>query len=733
MISSHRSLLNDGWFYREQSNEEPISIRLPHTNRELPLNYFSESDFQFTSIYERDLPPLEQNKRHFLQFDGVMTAFTLFLNEEKCGSYRGGYLPHIVEITPYVQSDSPSKLRVEVDSTERTDIPPFGGTIDFLTFGGIYRDLWHYTLDDCYIRNVRFDYEIKEINEDYTAIVICHPWVEFDHAGNEAMGNLSITVAGQRFEMNLKLSNGIHAAAFPAFELKQVSLWRLEHPVLYPAQFHLSGTNFEDSATIQIGFRSIEATANGFFLNGKAITLRGLNRHQSFPYVGYAMPRRAQEAEAKRLKRELGLNLVRTSHYPQSPWFLDECDRQGLLVLEEIPGWQHISQNSDWREQVLADVRGMIERDWNHPSIFTWGVRINESQDDDELYSRTNALARSLDSRPTSGVRNMEGSHLLEDIYTNNDFSYSGEEPLRPQKDITKLPHSVPYLVTEFCGHNYPTLRQDQEARLIEHALSHARIQSAAEEREDILGAVGWCAFDYNTHYNFGFGDHICYHGVMDAFRIPKFAAAVYKSQRPASDGWVLEPLTWWTRATSTPIYVFTNCEEVEYQIGNCAPVKLTRSENCDDPLLRHLKHPPFILRAEAGDWGWHFHDLTITGFTRGQEVCKRKFSSSPIYSGIEVQADDAELYCNELDVTRIVIRCVDQVQNQLPYLSESFDIEAAGDVEIIGPHRLSAVAGAAAFWVRTTADAKPGIASISVRAYRGFETSVALNLTPRS
>ena len=98
------------------------------------------------------------------------------------------------------------------------------------------------------------------------------------------------------------------------------------------------------------------------------------------------------------LRQKLKSNIVRTSHYPQSRHFLDACDEMGLLVLEEIPGWQHIGDEA-WKLISIDNVSRMIRRDWNHPSIILWGVRINESLDDHDFYTRTNAVAHKLDPR----------------------------------------------------------------------------------------------------------------------------------------------------------------------------------------------------------------------------------------------------------------------------------------------------------------------------------------------
>ena len=179
------------------------------------------------------------------------------------------------------------------------------------------------------------------------------------------------------------------------------------------------------------------------------------------------MPARVQRRDALILRETLKCNIVRTSHYPQSPHFLDACDEVGLLVLEEIPGWQHIGDQA-WQDLRCDNVGRMIRRDWNHPSIVLWGVRINESQDNHDFYTRTNALAHELDtSRQTGGMRYFQASELLEDVLTMNDFGF----PLRP-------PNHPAYLNTEFNGHMFPTKTIDNVDRVMEHAMRHARVHN---------------------------------------------------------------------------------------------------------------------------------------------------------------------------------------------------------------------------------------------------------------
>ena len=235
-----------------------------------------------------------------------------------------------------------------------------------------------------------------------------------------------------------------------------------------------------DCHHIKFGFRTVEAKADGFYLNGEKVFLRGLNRHQSYPYVGYAVPEKLQREDARILKEELGCVIARTSHYPQSHHFIDECDRLGLLVFTEIPGWQHIGDKS-WQDMCVENTKEMVLQYRNHPSIVFWGVRINESQDNDEFYIRTNEVAHELDpSRPTTGVRFIEKSHLIDDVYSYNDFSHTGNNPgVKPKKSVTP-DMGKGLLITEHNGHMFPTKAFDPWQKRQEQALRHLRVISDA-------------------------------------------------------------------------------------------------------------------------------------------------------------------------------------------------------------------------------------------------------------
>ncbi len=521
------SLCNDWEFTPSWSQEflegqgQAQTVRLPHNVHPLPLHYGDSQSYQTICGYRRrlDFPYIYAGKRIFLQFDGAGHIATVYVNGKKIAHHRTGYTAFRVELTEHITLGQSALIAVELDTTENPSIPPFGFVVDYLTHGGLYREAW---LD---VRN-------GSVIED---VFITTPTLDTLH--------VEVTTQGSPL-YRLSVLDGKGKTCFwkeftgPAdVVLPNARPWCVEDPYRYCLLIELieeEDNMVVDRQEIMFGFRTISFRTDGFYLNGKKVFLRGLNRHQCYPYIGYAATESLQREDARILKEELGCVAVRTSHYPQSQYFIDECDRLGLLVFTEIPGWQHIG-DAAWKAQACENIKEMVLQYRNHPSIVLWGVRINESGDDDDFYRETNRICHALDpSRPTSGVRCMDKSSLLEDVYARNDFSHIGTNAgVRPKKHITP-DMQKPYLVTEHNGHMFPTKAFDPWQRRQEHALRHARVQNDSAASGESCGCFGWCMFDYATHQDFGSGDRICYHGVMDAFRNPKLAASVYASQQEA-------------------------------------------------------------------------------------------------------------------------------------------------------------------------------------------------------
>ncbi len=718
---------NHDWLYQaarvdfDAPDDGFVSVTLPHTNVILPYHNFDDAKYQFVSTYRKyfTLPEPLNGRRLYLDFEGAMIAATVTLNGHTFDEHKGGYTPFSFDITNVVNPHGKNLLTVHLDSTERTDIPPFGHVVDYLTFGGIYREVALRYVESTHIVNV-FVRGVDVLSDD--------PRVEVDFTVTnmgqaEYHGELGFTVLDAHGQTVSESPSDRYITLAPnttetftirSSRLVNPQLWDVNSPTLYTLNLWLDGV--EQRTDVRFGLREAIFKPDGFYLNGRRVQLFGLNRHQTYPYIGAAAPARLQRKDADILKFELSCNIVRTSHYPQSHHFLDRCDEIGLLVFEEIPGWQHIGDEA-WQALSLRDVRAMIERDRNHPSIIMWGVRINESWDNHDFYTATNTLARQLDpTRPTGGVRFFLGSEFLEDVYTYNDFSNGVLEP-----------EHTPHLITEFNGHMFPTKSWDHDRRRAEHALRHARIHSLAGATEGVSGAIGWCAFDYNTHREFGSGDRVCYHGVMDIFRLPKYAARFYESQLDPDARVVLAIACNWQlgdydEGIIEPIYVFSNCDEIEVFIGESSQGRFT-------PAAEHypyLPHPPFIVKGLDARLAQPYADLRVVGYRGGQVVAEQRVASDGVPHRLTLTADDAQIHADSVDMTRLVFRVTDEYSNPLPYATMPITFTVEGDAQLIGENPFALVGGQAAVYLkagRTTG-------RVTVRAHAPSLASVETHIT---
>ena len=707
--------MNRGWRYSPSfvegghdlnfDDSKFARVVVPHTNVALPWHGFDDKTYEFVSLYRRrfKLPPEARGQRVFIDFEGVMTASTVWINGRRLGEYKGGYTPFSFELTPQLNFDGENLLAVDVDSSERPDIPPFGNRIDYLTFGGIYREVSLRIVPAIYIENIFA--QPKNVLSAHPSLDVQCFVQRLEPSQHAALTLETVLLDG---------ANTIAKTAEPVAPsgatsepvtytlnfapLSNIQLWDIANPHLYSVRVRLlDGERILDEDTRRIGFREAQFTDHGFELNGKMIKLRGLDRHQTFPFVGQAMPARVQRQDAYILRKQLHCNMVRTSHYPQSRHFLDACDEYGLLVLEEIPGWQYIGDQA-WQDLSVDNVSRMIRRDWNHPSIILWGVRINESRDNHDFYTRTNALAHKLDpTRQTGGIRYFQESEFLEDVFTMNDFGW----PLKP-------PNHPRYLNTEFVGHTYPVKTIDDNVRHREHTIRHARVHDQLASNPQYAGGIGWCAFDYNTHSDFGAGDRICYHGVVDMFREPKPAAGFYKSQCDPEEEIVLEPAFHWAAGDEalrfTVAMICSNCDHLKLYVKTKDAWDLIAEAGPDREQFTHLKYAPFSidLTKSRHEWG----DLRVDGYLKGQEVISKTYSGRGVDQKFSVHADDTELRADGADSTRVVFRVTDEFGAIRPYANDPIKLSLEGPAEIIGDNPFGLIGGTGAVWIRAKEEA---------------------------
>lgn len=782
---THRLYLNDDWLFTEQFEDSLMApeypentlqpVRLPHTCKETPFHYFDESLYQMVSGYRRHLliPKNWQGKRILLTFEGAAHDSTVFCNGKKVGEHHCGYTAFTVDLTDNVLYGQDNLLCVRLDSRENLNVPPFGYVIDYMTYGGIYRDVRlevkeKVSLSDIFVHTA-IDFRSSPVTAQITSEITLTESDENVTIRQYYMPK-STAAAQESWRLLCEQTVSTDVSCDKEFSLTATItaplLWDTEEANLYilKTQLLYQDNTILDETETRFGIREAVFKKDGFYLNGRKLRIRGLNRHQSFPYVGYAMPKSMQRLDADLLKKELGLNAVRTSHYPQSHYFLERCDELGLLVFTEFPGWQHIGDDA-WKAQAVANAEDMIRQYRNHPSIILWGIRINESPDDDAFYEKTNAVAHKLDpSRPTGGVRAMKKSHLLEDVYTYNDFLHDGEMPgCDPKKKVTS-DMEKPYLISEYNGHMYPTKAFDNEERRSEHAIRHANVLDAVAGQPDIAGSFGWCMFDYNTHKDFGSGDRICYHGVMDMFRNPKLAANIYACEQEQTP--VLEI------TSSMDIGEHPGCNRGNiYILSNADSVKMYKNDRFIKEYLpgmspyKHLKHGPILIDdfigdsfaqnerfrpkhakeitdamnlvargslnhipkrlyltalkllliyhidfAEVtrlytkyiGDWGGTATVYRFDAIKDGKVI--KSVTKEPVREiRLEAEADHTILTeQHSYDVALVRIRAVDDHGNVLPFYQEPVRLITEGDISIIGPDTIALQGGMGGTYVKS-------------------------------
>ncbi len=726
-------------------------VIVPHSNIALPWHGFDDKDYEFVSSYRRRLkvPADVAGRRVFVDFEGVMLATTAYLNGKRLGEYKGGYTPFSFELTGMLDPAGENILALEVDSTERQDIPPFGYEVDYLTFGGLYREVALRVVPQIFIENIHA--QSKDVlGSDPKLEVACY----LDRAKAAVAGPLSVAV--ELRDGDTVLARGTGKVALPpvlehheadADQAKgalpynaatdgpaatvtltglggKIKLWGLDTPQLYTVHVALlEGATVIDEDQRRTGFREATFTPGGFSLNGKIVKLHGLDRHQTFPWVGQAMPGRVQRQDVVVLKKHMNCNIVRTSHYPQSRHFLDACDEMGLLVLEEIPGWQHIGDLA-WQDIAVDNVRRMVRRDWNRPSIILWGTRINESHDSHDFYTRTNNLAHALDTgRQTGGIRYLYDTELLEDVMTMNDFGWPLRKPNHPR-----------YLNTEFVGHTFPTKTIDSLERLCEHTVRHARVHDTLASDPQYAGGIGWCAFDYTTHANFGSGDRICYHGVADIFRTPKPAAGFYKSMVEPDKEIVLEPSFHWAHNDEsvgiTHALICSNVEHIKMFTVSAAGDTLAGEGDPDRQQFPHLKYAPFNIKfnGDALDlktWG----DLRFDGYIGGKKVISRTLGGDGADHAFKLVPDETALVADGADSVRVVLRSEDKFGNIRPFAADAITLTLDGPATLIGDNPFGLIGGTGAVWVRAGTTA--GTVTLTGHHPSLPESKVTFTLTP--
>jgi beta-galactosidase len=713
MAGSESSFYDDSGF---------APVTLPHTVAPLSWRDWDVSVWQQMWIYRRHFNggPLVSSRRPgnriMVEFDGVMVNATVVINDRTVATHQGGYLPFSAELTSHVTAGD-NLLSVLVDGN-CLPVPPmsFGDgptSVDFFQPGGIYRDVRLRVLPEAFLSDL-FALPADVLTPQRRVDVECTIDSTLPtHAGGTLLVELfdgARLVASQAIPVSLD-TPGVSTVQLSLTGLGQITFWSTDNPKLYTVQATLAfpgaGTHV---LSRRIGFRDASWRPDGFYLNGERLQLFGLNRHQLYPYAGMAMPGRVQRRDAEILKKELNCNMVRCSHYPQSPHFLDACDELGLLVWEEPPGWHNVNSSPGWQDLVVQNVRDMVRRDRSRPSVVIWGTRLNETPDLPGLWTATRQAAAELDgSRPSSGA--MAYHQVIgwnEDVFAFNDYHHSKvtvEALLQPPFA------GLPYLITEAVGvdetrpHRFSWT--DPPAVLANQATLHGEAQSLARSQPGYSGMLAWAAFDYASPEGLD-PESVKWAGVADLFRVPKPGAAIYQSQVDPGIRPVIVPVFFWEPAgvfpiTAPTVMIASNCERLEIYV-NGAHVTTGLPATGASP-YGNLAYPPFLVHLPPRTRGT-MPELMIEGYVGSLQVTELRMASNPAGDTLAMTVDDATIVADGSDATRAVFRAVDKYGNLRRYPAGQVTLTLAGPAVLIGdnPFAFGDYGGLGAVWIRSMA-----------------------------
>lgn len=721
-IVTDRTAVSTSYANPEMPDDAWDEVQLPHIPRLEPL--LVNDQWQGICWYRKhfDLPAKYRDKKIFIKFEGAMNVAAVWVNGKKMIRHLGGFLPFTIDISGVAKFDAPNVIVVRLDNRDNKITGPKPlNRLDFNTYGGIYRNVWMVVKNPLHITD-----PLMAGIPAGGGVFVTYPEVTRDaakirvktHVVNERSGDAAFTInyslyygdslVKDRSSAIYRLESGHAAHCIDTLRVKNPALWSPQHPELYRLKIQVKSDNEDVDETItRIGIRKITLTKDGFWINGNKMFLRGVNRHQEYPFIGYALSDNAQYRDARKIK-DAGFDFVRLSHYPQSPAFMDACDELGLLTLDAIPGWQYFGDEA-FRKYSLQTCRDMIRRDRNHPSVLAWEVSLNETSMPSDFVREAHRIAHEEYPGPDCYSAGWVSEYY--DVYIQARQHRLGHKPEKIDK---------PYLVSEYGDWEYYAMNagfnQDGWQDLLEAERSSRQQRSAGEKRllqqalnvqeahndnynTPAFADAYWVMFDYNR----GYADDLEASGVMDIFRLPKFLFYFFKSQRDPDEyadnydgGPVVFIASYWMPGSSQEVRVFSNCEEVSLALNGRVIARQTPLLNS---ISRHLDHAPFVFETDHFEPG----KLVATGYIDGKEVAHHTVRTPGKPENLKLKVDESgrppEAGCK--DVLFVYIYLKDESGTTVPENGRVVRMNIEGDALLLNTVPLATEAGIATALIR--------------------------------
>lgn len=706
-------------------------VNLPHTPFVEPLVVLHQ--WQGICYYRKQLniSRKEIDKQLWLEFEGAMHLADVWVNGQHLTQHSGGYTPFVADVTGMLHADRANEILVRLDNRNNPLIPPGKPleTLDFCYYGGLYRDvnlivkqpvhITHPIMADevagggvfvTYPRVSELEAEVKVKTQvsNKTGIqkhlTIRHTLYEW----SKKKGGCGKKVASVESPLVLAAGTTLHHTQ--QFAVNNPKLWYPDSPALYVLRTEvMDGREVTDCENTRIGIRRIEMTREkGFVINGKPLILEGSNRHQEYPYVGNAISDQAQYRDMYQIRNN-GFNTVRLGHYPQDPSVLEACDELGLLVIEPIPGWQFFNKAQGFINHTYKDIRDLIRRDRNHPSIIMWETTLNESWPPKNW--KNQAVQTAHEEFPGDQCYTSGDTYG----YDGFDVCYNDWEEGYNRPNTTRKPGFIrEYYDYEFGGHYSTTrvTRGDGDHAMTQNAWnaqwSHNRYR--AYYPWTIGGAV-WSMYDYNR----GCCDNICYSGLADVFRLPKFGLLYFRTQVKKGSFTPAGPMAYevfinshWLEDSSDTLQVYGNVDEVQLLL-NGRVVARQRPDNKpstakyvsrpDGGNAVNIDFPPFTFFNVK----WEQGELKAIGYKDGKAVAEHVVRTPGAVEAMDITYFESGVPASCYDLLIVYVNLKDlHGTDCFGENNREVRLEVLQGGEVRGPATIKAEAGVASFLVAT-------------------------------
>ena len=582
---------------KEFNDKDWTVVSLPDGIEYLPTEASGCINYQGEVWYRKHFTPdaALKGKKLFLHFEAIMGKSKVFVNGKLLTEHFGGYLPVIADVTDVLDWNGDNVIAVWADNSDDPSYPPGKAqdVLDYTYFGGIYRDCWLIAHNNVFITDPNYENEVAGGGLFVAFGKVSDALAEVQlkiHVRNATKNPFSGRVEYMLLQPDgtevARLSDKIQVKAGRAttvsdrMPVKQPMLWTPSTPTLYNLLVRVldKEENVIDGYRRRIGIRSIEFKGkDGFYLNGRPYgkPLIGANRHQDFAVVGNAVANSIHWRDAKKLK-DVGMEIIRNAHCPQDPAFMDACDELGLFVIVNTPGWQFWNDAPEFAQRVYSDIRNVVRRDRNHPSVWLWEPILNETWYPADFAKNTRDI--------------VDAEYPYPYCYSGSDSEARGHEnfpvyfahPANMQDASKEIDPTKTYFtrewgdnVDDWSSHNSPSRvarnwgEQPMRVQAQHYACPYYPVTSydvLYKQSPQHVGGCLWHSFDHQRGYH----PDPFYGGLMDVFRQPKYSYYMFMAQRPAvkndrnaGSGPMVYIAHEMTPFSGKDVTVYSNCDEV--------------------------------------------------------------------------------------------------------------------------------------------------------------------------